>query len=362
MNLPRCSVPTPGPAALDLRQAKRRRNLEYIAPFVSTMTPYTLQALRLLEDGSFHSGEDIGRLLGISRESVSNALENLEEHGLALERIRGRGYRLITPVQWLDAARIRAHMGTASKRLTLRTVEQTGSTNDDLLAAAAQGAPSGLVLAAELQTQGRGRRGRRWHTGLGGALTFSILWRFSQGAGFLSGLSLAVGVALLRAVRGIGVQNVMLKWPNDLLWQHRKLAGILVELVGEVNGPSAAVIGVGVNFRLPDLVLERIDQPVVDLARIGVSPDRNRLFGLLLQELDDVLMIFAREGFAPFAEEWNRAHAFQDRMVQLRMPDNSAQEGRVAGVAPDGALMLAVRSGTRRFYGGELSLRAARAR
>jgi BirA family biotin operon repressor/biotin-[acetyl-CoA-carboxylase] ligase len=326
------------------------------------MTPYTLQVLRLLEDGSFHSGEDIGRLLKISRESVSNALQNLEQHGLALERIRGRGYRLITPVQWLNADRIRSHMGAAAKHLTLEMVEQTGSTNDDLLAAVARGEASGLVRAAELQTQGRGRRGRQWHTGLGGALTFSILWRFSQGAGFLSGLSLAVGVALLRVLRSLGVRDVMLKWPNDVLWRHRKLAGVLIELTGEVSGPSAAVIGVGLNLRLPDSVRDRIDQPVVDLARIGVQVDRNQLLGRLLQELHAVLSVFSQAGFAPLAEEWNRAHAFQDKLVRLRMPDDSAQEGRVAGVAPDGALMLAVRSGTRRFYGGELSLRPARSR
>lgn len=338
--------------------------MEYIAAgFVGiVMTPYTLQVLRLLEDGSFHSGEDIGRLLRISRESVSNALDNLEAHGLALERIRGRGYRLHTPVQWLDARKVRVHLGSAAARIRLEIVEQTGSTNDDLLQALAQGAPSGLVRAAELQTQGRGRRGRQWVTGLGGALTFSMLWRFNQGAGLLSGLSLAVGVGLLRVLRETGVQEAMLKWPNDLLWRHRKLAGILIELAGEAMGPTAAVIGVGLNVRLPDTVLERIDQPVVDLARIGIHADRNELLGKVLRELDAVLTVFSQSGFAPLAEEWNRAHAFQDKFVQLRMPDNSAQEGRVTGVAPDGALMLAVRSGMRRFYGGELSLRPAKTR
>jgi BirA family biotin operon repressor/biotin-[acetyl-CoA-carboxylase] ligase len=326
------------------------------------MTPYTLQVLRLLEDGGFHSGEDIGRLLRISRESVSNALQNLETHGVMLERIRGRGYRLVTPVQWLDAQRIRPHLGPAADRLRLEIVEQTGSTNDDLLQALAQGAPSGLVRGAELQTQGRGRRGRQWLTGLGSALTFSMLWRFNQGAGLLSGLSLAVGVALLRVLRRAGVEEVMLKWPNDLLWRHRKLAGILIELAGESMGPTAAVIGVGINVRLSDSVLERIDQPVVDLVKIGLNADRNELLGKLLRELDGVLTSFSQNGFAPLADEWNRAHAFQDKLVQLRMPDNSAQEGRVTGVAPDGALLLAVRSGQRRFYGGELSLRPVRTR
>jgi BirA family biotin operon repressor/biotin-[acetyl-CoA-carboxylase] ligase len=321
------------------------------------MTPHTLAALRLLENGEFRSGEDIGRALGLSRESVSNALEGVEDYGLALERIRGRGYRLITPVQWLDAGRIAAAMGASAKRYTLEIVDRTGSTNDDLLARVAQGEPGGLVRVAELQTRGRGRRGRQWHTGLGGALTFSILWRFAQGAGFLSGLSLAVGVALMRVVRRHGAGEAMLKWPNDLLWRHRKLAGILIELAGDVMGPTAAVIGVGLNVRLPQVVIDEIDQPVVDLARIGAGAERNALLGEILAELDSVLGRFSDHGFAPFAREWNQAHAYHDKMVQLLMPDNSVQEGRVAGVAEDGALVLSVRSGTRKFYGGELTLR-----
>jgi BirA family biotin operon repressor/biotin-[acetyl-CoA-carboxylase] ligase len=248
-------------------------------------------------------------------------------------------------------------MGASATRYALELVDRTASTNDDVLAQVAQGAPSGLVRAAELQTRGRGRRGRPWHTGLGGALTFSILWRFAQGAGFLSGLSLAVGVALLRVARRHGAGEAMLKWPNDLLWHQRKLAGILIELAGDVMGPTAAVIGIGFNVRLPQCVIDEIDQPVVDLARIGIAVDRNALLGELLAELDSVLSRFSDRGFPPFAPEWNRAHAYHDRMVRLRLPDNSSQEGRVAGVAEDGALVLAVRSGTRKFYGGELTLR-----
>jgi BirA family biotin operon repressor/biotin-[acetyl-CoA-carboxylase] ligase len=321
------------------------------------MTPHTLEALRLLEDGKFHSGQDLARALGVSRESVSNALERVEDHGLELERVRGRGYRLGTPVQWLDARRISAAMGAGARRYTLELVDRTASTNDDVLARVAQDAPSGLVRAAELQTRGRGRRGRAWHTGLGGALTFSILWRFVQGAGLLSGLSLAVGVALLRVVRRHGAGEAMLKWPNDLLWRHRKLAGILIELSGEVMGPTAAVIGIGLNVRLAPSVVNEIDQPVVDLAGIGVAVDRNVLLGECLAELNVVLTEFSDRGFAPFARDWNQAHAYHDKMVRLRLPDSTIQEGRVAGVAEDGALMLAVRSGTRKFYGGELTLR-----
>lgn len=321
------------------------------------MTPHTFAVLRLLESGEFRSGEAIGKTLGITRGSVSNALANIDELGLAVHKVHGRGYRLATPVQWLSRDEIVAQLGRHAARFEIEVVDQTGSTNSDLLERAAKGAPSGQVRVTELQTHGRGRRGRDWHSGLGGALTFSALWRFEQGAGFLSGLSLAVGIALASVLRKHGAEDVMLKWPNDVLWRHLKLAGILIELAGDVMGPTVAVIGVGINLRLPELVKARIDQPVVDLAKIGIEVNRNLLFAQILAELDVVLRKFSTDGFAPFRQQWDRMHAYQDKMVRLRMPDRTALEGRVDGVAEDGALMLKTRTGTRKFYGGELSLR-----
>ncbi|HEV8260107.1 MAG TPA: biotin--[acetyl-CoA-carboxylase] ligase [Burkholderiales bacterium] len=323
------------------------------------MTPHTLEVLRLLHNGEFQSGEAIGKALGITRGSVSNALANIDEFGLTVHKVHGRGYRLVTPVQWLSRDEILEQLGGRAARFDIEVVDETGSTNTDLLERAAQGGASGTVLVAELQTLGRGRRGRDWHSGLGGALTFSVLWRFEQGAGFLSGLSLVVGIALARVLRRHGAEDVMLKWPNDVLWRHLKLAGILIELAGDVMGPTVAVVGVGINLRLPESVKARIDQPVADLARIGIEVDRNRLFAEILAELDVVLSKFSNEGFAPFREEWDRMHAYQDRMVRLRMPDKTELEGKVEGVAEDGALMIKTRSGARKFYGGELSLRPA---
>jgi len=324
-----------------------------------TLTLHTLEVLRLLEDGEFHSGEALGRALGITRGSVSNALANVDDLGLTVYKVHGRGYRLITPVQWLARDRIIHHLGKQAARFDIDILEQTGSTNTDMLERAMRGARSGSVLAAESQTQGRGRRGRHWHSSPGGALTFSILWRFDQGAGFLGGLSLVVGIALTRVLRKRGAADVMLKWPNDLLWRHLKLAGILIELAGDVMGPTFAVIGVGINLRLPESVKARIDQPVVDLARIGVEGDRNLLFAEFLGELDGALRKFSAEGFAPFRDEWDGLHAYRDKMVRVRMPDKSEIEGRVQNVGEDGALLLHTRSGLRKFYGGDLSLRGA---
>ena len=323
------------------------------------MTPHTLDVLRLLEDGEFHSGEAMGRMLGITRGSVSNALADVEAFGLSVDKVHGRGYRLMTPVQWLTYGRIIGHLGKHANRFNIDILDQTGSTNTDMLDRAVRGAPSGSVLVAESQTGGRGRRGRDWHSGLGGALTFSILWRFDQGAGFLSGLSLVVGIGLARVLRKHGAADIMLKWPNDLLWRHLKLAGILIELAGDVMGPTVAVIGVGINLRLPDSLKQRIDQPVVDLAKIGVQENRNLLFAEILGGLDIVLRQFSAQGFAPFREEWDSLHAYRDKIVRVRLPDKSEMEGRVKSIGEDGALLLQTRSGTRKFYGGEVSLRGA---
>ena len=193
----------------------------------------------------------------MSRTTVWKALQGLEQWGVTLFKVHGRGYRLVTPVDWLEVAQIERHLGAQRERAPGPRRGHGGIHQQRLLLAEAQaGAPSGLTLAAELQTRGRGRRGRSWHTGLGGALTFSVLWRFEQGVGALHGLSLAVSVALVRALRSLGATETMVKWPNDVLWRQQKLAGVLIELQGDVMGPSAAVIGIGINVRLDEKVRE----------------------------------------------------------------------------------------------------------
>ena len=325
------------------------------------MKPLTFKILRELADGEFHSGEKMAQALAVSRASVCQALQGVEEAGLPVFKVHGRGYRLPQPVQWLDAKKIRAALGRRAGHFDLEVLESVESTNTLLLQKGALGAASGSVIAAEWQAHGRGRRGREWHAGLGGALTFSLLWRFPQGAGFLSGLSLVVGVALLRALQKLGATDVQLKWPNDILWRHRKLGGILIELQGDMLGPSAAVIGIGLNVNLSDSVRAKIDQAVSDLqSACGAQIDRNAALAALLAELDEALALFAQSGFEPFREEWQRHHAYQEKNVTLRLADGGSEQGKVAGVAQDGSLLLQTRGGMKRYHGGEISLRAAK--
>lgn len=321
------------------------------------MSALTFQALRRMADGKFHSGEEVARALGRSRATLNEALKRAPELGVEVFSVPGKGYRLAAPIQFLDAAALeRALAGT---RIAVEVLDETDSTSTQLLARAAAGAASGTCLAAEWQSAGRGRRGRTWVAALGGSLTFSLLWRFERGVGALAGLSLAVGLAVARALRSCGVERAQVKWPNDLVVDFRKLAGILIETSGEMQGPSVAVIGVGLNWRLPEDVMDLIDQAVVDVATCREPPpSRTELLAALLAELARTLEAFEREGFAPLREAWRGLHAYQGRRVQVLPGREAAYDATVVDVGGDGALH--VRTGDGRLVAlasAEISLR-----
>ena len=323
------------------------------------MKHLTLKVLRALSHAEFRSGEALARALGVSRGTIHNALKGLDGLGVQVVGLRGLGYRLDDAPSWLDADRIRAAAGDAAATIDLRVEASCESTNTELVDLARAGAPSGTVVAAELQTRGRGRRGRGWESALGAALTFSLLWRFERGVAALSGLSLAVGVALVRALRGLGARAVMLKWPNDLVLPAGKLGGILIEVEGDALGPSAAVIGIGLNICLSRALRHRIDQPAVDLVDAGTATaDRNAILGALLREFCVALVAFEEGGFHTFRGEWQAYHAHQDRHVVLLRPDGVRDSGVARGVNDDGALLLEQGETMRICLAGDVSLRA----
>jgi BirA family biotin operon repressor/biotin-[acetyl-CoA-carboxylase] ligase len=315
--------------------------------------------LRLLADGNFHSRASLARELGAAPGAIQLALRALESLGLEVRRVRGRGCRLAEPYEFLNAAALSARLGPQAGCFQPELRDSCDSSNTLLLERARRGAPSGSVIACELQSAGRGRRGNAWQSGLGGNLTFSLLWRFPRSAAGLAGLTLAAGVAVARALASLDIEGVQLKWPNDLLHAGRKLGGILIEAQGEAAGTSAAVIGIGVNVRLPAALREAIAQAVTDLASISLRvPSRNRLLAAILIELEQVLTQFAAHGFAPLRDEWMTRNAHQGRLVTLSSGDGSSVSGKVMGVAEDGALLLQTERGLERHVNGELSLRA----
>jgi len=333
------------------------------------LTPLGFSLLRQLGDGVYHSGEELAAKVGLTRARVSQVLKDAEAAGLAIERIKGRGYRLLEAPGFLDPTAVRACLATfdagrgVAGQIAIEVVDEVDSTSTELMRRVGRRDVHGLAFAAEWQTAGRGRRGRVWTGIVGGSLLFSLGWRFEQGAGFLAGLSLAVGVAVARALEAEGFAGVALKWPNDLIHRHLKFGGILIELNGDALGPSTTVIGIGLNVRLPAAARKDIAQPVTDLASIagrkGAAIDRNRLFARLLAELAAVLRQYANEGFAPFAAEWQHRHAYQGKMVRLLLPDGATVTGKVAGVDASGALVLADGPRRARFLSGEISLRRA---
>lgn len=215
------------------------------------------------------------------------------------------------------------------------------------------------VVSAEIQLKGRGRENRKWYGGiLGSTLTFSLLWRFEGGVSALSGLSLVIGVVLVRVLRSFSDCNIYLKWPNDILHDNNKLAGILVELRGKLDGPAFAVIGIGINFQLPLSIKSHIQQKAIDLLQCtGKVLDRNEIFGALLVQLYAVLSDFEKYGFSYFKDEWMSYHAYQGKNVTLLFPNKQSVDGIVDDVNDDGSICLITPDGRQSYNTGNISMR-----
>lgn len=320
----------------------------------------TFPILKLLADGKFHSGEAIAQHFNVSRATVWNALQYAESLGVEIFSVRGRGYKLPHAVTLLDKQAIANHMRQEDIWLNVEVFDTLSSTNSYLMQNMSS-KTHGTCVIANLQTNGRGRRGREWQASLGASLTFSLLWRFQCGAAALSGLSLAVGVALIRALHDVGASAAQLKWPNDILVNQKKLAGILIELQGDMEGPSTAVIGVGINLQLPEQIVHKIDQPVTDLAHAStVSVNPNVLMAKLLAHLAEVLAIFEKSGLDALREEWTDHHAYHQQPVRMLMPDGSEVAGIVQAISDNGTLIVETANGLQKFMSGEISLRSTR--
>ena len=323
------------------------------------MNTLTFPILHLLADGRFHSGEALAKQFDVTRVTIWNAIQHAQSLGVEVFSVRGRGYKLPKAIVLIDKGAVLQAIGSEREWFHLEVVDEVISTNTYLMQAAAKGAPHVSCTVAHIQTNGRGRRGRTWVSHLGASLTFSLLWRFDCGAAALSGLSLAIGVALMRALNELGVEKAQLKWPNDVLVDNKKLAGILIDLQGDLDGPSAAVIGVGINFNLPENIIKRIDQPVIDINQVSRSQiDQNQLLGTVLKHFADVLRNFEQHGFMGVRDEWLSYHAYQNKPVRMLLPDGRDVEGEVTGIAEDGILLVTTALGLQRFSAGEISLRS----
>lgn len=317
--------------------------------------------LPLLASGEFCSGQDLADALGVSRTAVWKQVSKLvRETGLDIESVKGRGYRVPGGLDLLVEKSISSSLSPEASGLLsrLQVLESVDSTNAEVMRQIEQGAGSGLVCTAEQQTAGRGRRGRQWVSPFAGNLYLSVLWEFSQGAAALEGLSLAVGVAVARALRKAGLPPVQLKWPNDILFEGAKLGGVLLEMTGDAAGACQVVLGVGLNVAMPRSSAGEIDQAWTDLDTIapGQHPGRNEVLAGLLNELLPLVSAFEQGGFAPWREEWQSLDAYAAQVVVLNTGGQQLA-GTARGVNERGALQLETTNGTQCVYGGEISLR-----
>lgn len=318
--------------------------------------------LAVLADGRLHSGAWLARELGVSRAAVGKGIERLRVGGIEVRALARRGYCLPKPVELLDARHIRAALGRG-RELKLRHMEvlfEVDSTNARLLATPPPPAGHADVCLSELQHAGRGRRGRRWIAPFGGSIAMSLGWAFRDAARASPTLSLAVGVAICRALGRAGARGIHLKWPNDVWLNDRKIGGVLLELRTDASGPAHVVIGIGLNVSLSAAARREIEASGVRVAAVAdACPEavsRNRTVGALLDELLSMLGQFEREGFAPFRDAWMALDALCDRPARVLAGDRVIS-GTARGVDADGALLLESGGRLQRFVSGEVSLR-----
>jgi len=319
--------------------------------------------LAVLADGEFHSGAELAEALGVSRSAVWKHLHGLHALGVGHTAVSGKGYRLTRPIELLDGAKILEQLSDENRAQIskLEIHDQIDSTNTYLSGLARQNAPSGHVCLAERQSAGKGRRGRRWVSPFGGTILLSILWRFQQGPAAISALSLAIGVAAVRALREHGIDKAGLKWPNDIYSEGKKLGGILIEVAGENEGPCYAVTGIGLNLDLPEDEAAAIDQPWTDLRRIagGKRIGRNELAGALIGQLLAVLTTFEQTGLAAYLDEWREYDCLRGEWARVYI---GAQQfdGTLEGIDAQGLLLLRdAEQRLRAFASGEVSFRRA---
>lgn len=320
--------------------------------------------LSLFADGRLHSGEDAAAALGVSRTAVWKLVAELRDAGVPVESLPRRGYRLREPVELLDPGYLREGAGTpgGGVHADVEVLFDVDSTNEYLQRARPPAPGRPRVVFAELQRAGRGRRGRDWISPFGSGLTFSIAWAFGEVPADLSALGLAIGVAVAEALRAAGADEIMLKWPNDIVWRQRKLGGLLLQLRSEAAAAASVVVGLGLNLRMPADARHRFEArgttPITDLeaALGGRRCGRNALAARLACAMLHALAQFGRDGYRPFVARWSALDSLSGARVRVIQGDGSV-EGTALGADRDGALCVVVDGRTERFYSGDVSLR-----
>lgn len=310
-----------------------------------------LKLVEILSDGEFHSGEQLGELLGMSRAAINKHFQTLKGWGLDIYTVTGKGYSLPSPMKLLNEAEIIAKL----KNPNLAVIPVIDSTNQYLLDRINE-LQSGDACIAEYQQAGRGRRGRQWFSPFGANLYMSMYWRLEQGPAAAMGLSLVIGIVMAETLQALGAEKVRVKWPNDLYLNDRKLAGILVELTGKTGDAAQIVIGAGINLAMRSAEATQINQGWINLQEADVNIDRNELAAKLINSLREALTVFEVDGLKPFITRWAALDNFINRPVKLLIGEREVH-GIARGVDDQGGLLLEQDGQIKSWIGGEISLR-----
>lgn len=309
--------------------------------------------LLLLADSQFHSGEELGEALGVTRAAIWKKLKKLETLGIKLHSVKGRGYRLPHEIELLDQAQLDG-MGLD---VPIKVCFETKSTNDDVKKHIASGAELPVAVATEIQNQGKGRRGRQWQGGVAKNIMMSFGWRFENGISVVEGLSLAVGAVVARVLKKHGVESVGLKWPNDVQVEGRKICGILLEMVADQD-ICDVIIGVGLNVSMSEQDMTEVDQPWTDVMQQTTHKvSRNQILADLVSELEIVCKTFEQgDGLAAYLTEWMQQDVLKNQPV--KMTSGKLEELGVArGIDAKGALLFEQDGIVKALHGGEVSVR-----
>ena len=319
----------------------------------------------LLADGQSHSGVALGKALGVTRSAIGKQITKLKEMGFQVDSVKGAGYRLCMPFERLNVSVISSYFFDSSLCVTpkVEVFWSLDSTNDHLIASIKDGriTESGCVCLAEHQRSGRGRRGKAWVSPLGGGLYFSIAYRFERGAESLEGLSLSMAMAVIEVLeQKFFINNLKIKWPNDIFLDEKKLGGILIDVMGEAGGPCWAIIGIGLNVCGMELSMRGVDQPWTDLSsNAEEAVSRNKLAAALIERVIGKSQAHERNGFELSDVEWQKYDAFVGRQVIVSAGENGFFGGIQKGISKGGGLIVEVDGVQRIVRSGEVSLRRA---
>lgn len=295
----------------------------------------------LLNHPDYVSGEMLSRKLNVSRTAIWKHIEELRKEGYKIEAVRKQGYKLLAEPHDLSPSAITSRLSTQWLGQTLYYFPVISSTQTEAHRLAQEGTPSGTVVVANAQEKGKGRFGRFWHSPSGTGLWFSFILRPTLPLNVMPQLTLLTAVAVLRGIKKVIDIPLTIKWPNDLLIDGKKVAGILTELKAETDQVHYVVIGIGLNVnQREDDFPEELRHLATSLAMEAGRPvSRKEVIIQVLNTWEEIYTQYVQEGFQPVKREWEAFSSTLGKRITAKIGQGDVT-GIAKGIAQDGALEL----------------------